>query len=60
MKCCVESNQTTSAGSQQSHSTTMKPTTLRLKSTTTIKPATRPTQKLEKPTKMDTNNRVEG
>lgn len=48
MKCCVESKNATSAGSQ---STTQKPT----KTTTVAVSVTKPTQKLEKPTKSETN-----
>lgn len=47
MKCCVESNNATSAGAQ---STTQKP----VKITTSVAPVTKPTQKVEKPTKSDT------
>lgn len=53
MKCCVESNNTSAAGGSQA--TTLKPT----KMTTTMKPTTKPTQKLEKPTKSD-SSKTEG
>lgn len=49
MKCCVESNNSTSANAAQL--TTQRPT----KMTTTMKPVTKTTQKVEKPTKLDAN-----
>lgn len=51
MKCCVESNNTSQAAAQsQSQSTTQKPIR-----TTTLGPQTsKPTQKVDKPTKSET------
>lgn len=52
LKCCIESNNTSPADSKpQSHTTTQSP----IRHTTTVVSVTKPTQKLEKPTKYDSN-----
>lgn len=50
MKCCVESS-----SANTTSTTTLRPSTTRPKITTTPKPISKPTQKLEKPVKSDTN-----
>lgn len=62
MKCCVESssaNATTSTVSS-ANPTTTKPMTTYLKTTTTQKPATKPTQKLEKQPSKSDSNKIDG